>query len=153
MKKITFKKVMPVLILLFIALAIAAVTIFMDYREAQNRPVYEKHYLTMSEFAQYQALDEQYSNVFMELGILHEMEHQHTKLLNKKHPTEDDLLMINMYDKSIAEQGKRIAQLPSADELRAQMDALGSTTPITDGEYAEVWAEVKRSSATTQSTA
>ncbi len=151
MKK-TIHKLLQMIVLLCAMIVIATVTIVSDSFNKVKSPVLEPHYLTASEFAQWEALQNEYETTHFDYMILHQTITLQSKLLNKKHPTEEDKAMIAGYDKSIAEQSGELAKKPSLDELQAQMDLIGSTEPI-DNEYARIMVKVKDTGAAAQSMA
>ncbi len=141
-----FNKILPIAIVAVLLAALAAVLILTDksVREPAVNPVYETHYLTADEASEYQALRDKYDYLAPEYGLLNYERSLKDELEKKEKLSEDEKTILSTLPVTIERAEKSLENEPSLEELKAQMDALGTVEPVSGTDYSmELEVEVK----------
>ena len=85
-----------------------------------------QHVMNSTENAEYDALNERYSELLAQHILLNELKAQYEQLKEKGSLTEDEQLLLTSYEKRISELTEELAAQPSPEEIRIQMEAIAN---------------------------
>ncbi len=147
--KTKLKKAVPYAIIAVFLILLAVILIITDktVRNPIKEPISETHYLTAAEAAEYQAISDKYDSLAPQYGLLEYERSLQDKLLKKRKLSEDEVTLLSTLPMLIERGEKSLENEPTLEELDAQRNALGTTSPEKGTEYAmELKVELKEES-------